>query len=93
MIQESRKAVLVEITGRVQGVGYRNWTVREAQKRKVAGYVRNRQDGKVEALFEGDTNAVDAMIEACRKGPVLARIDRLEISEVSLQAAGQFEIR
>lgn len=68
----------VVIAGRVQGVGYRAWTVRKASEACVAGWVRNRRDGTVEAVFNGDKNKVSAMIEACKKGPMMARVDRIE---------------
>ena len=65
------------ITGRVQGVGFRLWTSREARRRGLRGWVRNRFDGSVEALVIGEAAAVDAMVEACRQGPGLARVGRL----------------
>lgn len=74
------KAVHVIISGRVQGVGYRNWTVITATKLGIEGWVRNRSDGTVEAVFHGNTQQVDAMLEACRKGPMLARVDDIKTS-------------
>ncbi len=62
-------AVRVQITGRVQNVWYRYWTTKEARSRGLRGWVRNRFDGTVEALFIGEAAAVAAMIEACRDGP------------------------
>ena len=67
--------VHVLIRGRVQGIGYRAWTEYEACERGIAGWVRNRRDGSVEALFAGTESDVRAMIEACRRGPPGARID------------------
>ena len=64
----------VTITGRVQGVGYRAWTADEARSRGLQGWVRNRRDGGVEAMFSGDHEAIDAMITACRHGPSMARV-------------------
>jgi acylphosphatase len=69
-----RIAVRVVISGRVQGVWYRGWTVEQARSRGVAGWVRNRADGTVEALFCGAPAAVRAMIAACRQGPPAARV-------------------
>ncbi|MBM3483042.1 MAG: acylphosphatase [Alphaproteobacteria bacterium] len=63
------KPILVRISGRVQGVGYRAWTVREATTRGLQGWVRNRQDGSVEALFIGPAEVVGGMIQACHTGP------------------------
>lgn len=62
------------IIGRVQGVGYRAWTVHEAMRRKLRGWVRNRRDGSVETLLIGDDEAVAGMVVACRLGPPLAQV-------------------
>lgn len=62
------------IHGRVQGVGYRHWAVATATRLGVVGWVRNREDGSVEALVEGDTAAVEEMLRACRRGPVGAAV-------------------
>lgn len=67
-------AVRARIEGKVQNVWYRAWTTNEAQGRGLRGWVRNRADGSVEALFIGPAEAVDAMIEACREGPPDARV-------------------
>jgi acylphosphatase len=67
-------AVRVRISGRVQNVWYRYWTTKEARARGLRGWVRNRLDGTVEALFIGEATAVAAMIEACRDGPSDARV-------------------
>ena len=67
------------IRGRVQQVGYRAWTERAALKRSVQGWVRNRSDGTVEAMFTGLPEAVEAMIEACRQGPPGARVEAIEL--------------
>jgi acylphosphatase len=71
---DDTKAVLVRIEGRVQGVFYRGWTVDEAIRRGLAGWVRNRRDGSVEALFAGPASAVDDMVGACSRGPSAARV-------------------
>jgi acylphosphatase len=68
----------VTIRGRVQGVGYRYFVEREAQLRDLEGWVRNRRDGSVEAVFSGSAQAVAGMIAACRHGPSLARVDALQ---------------
>ncbi len=72
------------ITGRVQGVGYRDWAVATGQRLGLSGWVRNRTDGSVEALVGGDDDAVGRMIEACRRGPALARVDAVDVEPVDL---------
>ena len=71
------KALRVVITGRVQGVGYRAWMVREATRLGVQGWVRNRRDGAVEALLAGEIAAVQGLLLLCRRGPFLARVDAI----------------
>jgi acylphosphatase len=68
----------VVIRGRVQGVGFRAWTETAALERGIQGWVRNRRDGAVEALFVGEPDAVEAMVAACRDGPRGARVDALD---------------
>lgn len=67
-------AVRVIISGRVQGVWFRAWTAETALKRGLDGWVRNRRDGTVEAVFSGAPEAVEGMLEACRDGPPMARV-------------------
>lgn len=62
------------IAGRVHGVGFRAWMVREAQARGLSGWVRNRTDGSVEALIAGDTPAVEELVRLCRRGPRMAEV-------------------
>ena len=68
----------VTVRGRVQGVGYRYFVEREAQLRDLEGWVRNRRDGSVEAVFSGPADAITAMIAACRRGPSSARVDAVQ---------------
>ncbi|MEH2609477.1 acylphosphatase [Bradyrhizobium sp. AZCC 1693] len=68
----------VAITGWVQGVGYRAFVDHEARSRALEGWVRNRRDGSVEALFAGPAEMVAAMIAACRRGPSSARVEALQ---------------
>ena len=70
-------AIRVRISGRVQGVGYRNWCVREATQLGINGWVRNRADGTVEALFEGRKVAVEKMITLCHEGPLFADVSTI----------------
>ena len=68
------------VTGRVQGVWYRAWTQKTAEKLGLSGWVRNRSDGAVEALFSGPDAKVAEMLRQCRKGPMLARVDDIRES-------------
>ena len=77
-----KRTVRVLVEGMVQGVGYRAFVEDEALARGIAGWVRNRRGGQVEALFCADTEAVEAMIAACRRGPRQARVERLDITEM-----------
>ena len=78
------KTVRLIITGRVQGVGYRDWVMDAARQLKITGWVRNRMDGSVEALIVGEDAAVGAMVEACRRGPPAAHVDEIDVEPVDL---------
>ena len=73
--------VHIVVHGRVQGVGYRAFVEREADKRGLEGWVRNCRDGTVEALFKGEAAIVDDILTACRRGPFAARVDALDQRE------------
>lgn len=81
------------ISGRVQGVGYRYHTVLQAQTLELVGWVRNLQDGRVEAIVEGERVQVDAMMEWLAQGPAAATVKEIEIEEHPIQHFGQFDIR
>ncbi len=68
----------VTVRGRVQGVGYRAFVEHQAMARNLEGWVRNRRDGGVEALFAGQSDVVSEMITLCRRGPTPARVDAVE---------------
>lgn len=86
-----RRRVLV--SGRVQGVWFRESCRQEAEARGVAGWVRNCPDGRVEAAFEGEPDAVEALVGWCSIGPTRARVVRVEVvDELPLGAAG-FTVR
>lgn len=81
------------VRGRVQGVGYRAFVEREALRRGVEGWVRNRRDGSVEAVFARAQEKVDAVVEACRRGPYSARVEQIDQragteDELKLRAPG-----
>jgi acylphosphatase len=71
--------VHVTISGRVQGVGFRYSALQRARSRGVGGWVRNNADGTVEAVFEGEPEAVDALVTWCRRGPAGARVDDVRV--------------
>jgi acylphosphatase len=75
------KSLHVRIEGRVQGVGFRAWIEYEAIARGLHGWVRNRRDGAVEAVFSGEDVAVEKMVEACRHGPRLAAVASVTAEE------------
>jgi len=77
------RSVRLRITGRVQGVGYRAWMLRQASAISLRGWVRNRADGSVEALVIGDEDRVAAIVEACREGPFGARVSNVAVSEAA----------
>lgn len=88
-----RKAIRAHITGRVQGVWYRGWTVETATGLGLSGWVRNRADGSVEAVFAGPAAAVDRMLAACRQGPPAARVDHIADEPAADPGHGRFEQR
>lgn len=78
----------IKVYGRVQGVFFRESMTREAEALGVAGWVRNRRDGSVEAILHGDEQAVDALIQWAGRGPELAQVDRVEVSPATGGYAG-----
>jgi acylphosphatase len=83
----------VTVHGSVQGVGFRFSVARAAQSRRVAGWVSNRPDGTVEAVFEGEPEAVDSLVCFCRGGPRGAVVDRVEVVEEEPEGLRSFGIR
>jgi acylphosphatase len=79
--------------GRVQGVFFRDSTRREAARRGVAGWARNTPEGTVEAVFEGEPGAVEAMVEFVRRGPGHADVSRLEVAEEKPEGLSGFSVR
>ncbi|HWB46979.1 MAG TPA: acylphosphatase [Hyphomicrobiaceae bacterium] len=71
----------VSITGTVQGVGFRYWTEAIATDLALAGWVRNRADGSVEAVFSGPAEAVEEILDRCHEGPRPARVERVDVRE------------
>jgi len=87
-----KKAVRVYFFGTVQGVFFRAFIKEQAEKLGVKGYVRNKEDGSVEAWFEGDSNKVNEMLEICKKGPKHAIIKRFDIVDENFQGMKDFKI-
>jgi acylphosphatase len=75
------------VSGRVQRVGYRDWTVRNARELGVTGWVRNLSDGRVEVLADGDEVALGKLIDALRSGPRLAEVEHVEALSVTEEKA------
>jgi acylphosphatase len=86
-----RRRVIVH--GRVQGVFFRDSTAGEAEAAGVAGWVRNRPDGAVEAVFEGDPTAVEALVAFVRSGPERARVEDVEVHEEPPEGLSGFRVR
>lgn len=79
-----KKRVHVVISGKVQGVFYRDSTKQKAQQLSVNGWVRNLNDGRVEAVFEGDEQAIHDLIDWCYKGPRLAQVSDVDVRFLSV---------
>ncbi|CAN8257276.1 unnamed protein product [Cochlearia groenlandica] len=90
---DSSKTVRMVIKGRVQGVCYRNWTVENAEQLRLKGWVRNRRDGSVEAIFSGPLQAVEEMQQRCRRGPPAAMVTGLEAFPSNEEPGTSFEYR
>jgi acylphosphatase len=81
------------ISGKVQGVYYRQSCAQEARAQKVNGFVRNLHDGRVEAAFEGEPGGVEAMIAWCRRGPPDAVVEGIEVNESTPVGEVRFEVQ
>ncbi|HVL78530.1 MAG TPA: acylphosphatase [Sphingomicrobium sp.] len=80
-------ALTIRVTGRVQGVFFRAWTQQQARELGVSGWVRNCDDGSVEAHVEGEEKAVSRMVELLRQGPPNARVEAVQVSETDDKTA------
>jgi acylphosphatase len=83
----------VIVSGRVQGVGFRYAVARAARSRGVAGWVRNRPDGTVEAAFQGDPDAVESMVRLCSDGPRGSSVEGVDVQEHTPEELSGFEVR
>jgi acylphosphatase len=96
MIENSdkdRRTVTVRIEGRVQGVYYRAWTYETATSLGLDGWVRNREDGSVEAVFSGPAEVVAEMLERCKEGPQDARVTTVTVTDEGGAPPTGFEVR
>jgi acylphosphatase len=90
-VTQVRKRVVVR--GQVQGVFFRDSTRRKASSRGVAGWVTNRSDGAVEAVFEGEDDAVDSLVRFAEEGPRGAEVSDVEVSDEEPEGLSGFEVR
>ena len=86
------KSVRVRIEGRVQGVGFRAWVERRAVTHGLDGWVRNRRDGGVEAVFAGPASAVDAMVAECHHGPRSAAVTMVRVLDEPAAVSQGFSV-
>jgi acylphosphatase len=89
----SRTRAHVYVSGTVQGVYFRATTRHEARERGVDGWVRNLEDGRVEAVFEGPADAVEGMVEFCHEGSSAARVEDVEVTYEDPQGESEFVVR
>ncbi len=87
-----KKSVRLYIDGTVQGIFFRMFVKENAERHNVKGFVRNLENGKVEAFLEGDSNGVNKMIELCKKGPKHAQIRNVEIKPEKFQDFKVFKV-
>jgi len=91
MANEERAHVLV--SGRVQGVSFRDATRSQAEQLGLSGWVRNTQEGRVEAVFEGDADTVRQMIDWCESGPSSADVEDVSVENEQPEGLSGFEVR
>ena len=87
------EAVILQIYGRVQGVGFRYYAQKKAQELQISGYVKNRPDGSVYIEAEGNSDQLKSFVLWCETGPAWARVSKVEKQPVPMQGYQGFEIR
>jgi acylphosphatase len=92
MGESAMRKIHVVITGTVQGVGYRAWCERAALTRQIVGWVRNRADGSVEAMFCGDDDEIEDMLATCHRGPAAAAVSEVKVNRYEGEAPGVFMV-
>ena len=90
---ENVERARVLVSGKVQGVFFRDSTREEAEKQGLSGWVRNTEGGQVEAVFEGDPDAVQRMIEWCQSGPSSADVEDVSVEQEDPEDLPGFEVR
>ena len=90
--EDKIKAVKVNISGKVQGVGFRFYVEKNAKSKNVKGYVKNLSGGRVEAFFQGQEENIKEMIELCKKGPLTAEVEDINIEEQNPQELTSFRV-
>jgi acylphosphatase len=83
----------VTVSGYVQGVGFRYAVLARARSLRVGGWVQNRQDGRVEAVFEGDESRVESMVDWCRRGPAGAVVEDVSVAWEDPRGEAEFDVR
>ena len=89
----NNKAIILQISGRVQGVGFRYYAQKKAEEFDIKGFVRNRPDGSVYIEAEGTEEALEAFADWCEEGPAWSRVSQVKKQEIPPQGYQQFEIR
>jgi acylphosphatase len=89
----SRVRVHVQARGRVQGVFFRGEASARAESLGIAGWIRNAEDGSVEAVFEGERDRVESMVDWCRRGPAGARVEELDVEPKEPDGENGFRVR
>ena len=87
------KTMCFYISGRVQGVSFRMWTKRQADKHGLTGWVRNLRDNRVEGMVSGEREQLDLFVTFLHQGPILARVSGVEVNEVDYQDFPDFRVR
>jgi len=87
-----KKTLRIYLSGTIQGIFFRKFVKENAERHNVKGFVRNLEDGRVEAFFEGNTNDVDKMVEICKNGSKEAKIKGIEIKQENFQGLNSFKI-